>query len=212
MRIGSLRQRLDIQYETVIGSTNPGAFEPKKVWVDWKRNVACSVFVRRGQEHFMQSNDGQGGQRFSKDQWQFTVRYNSVIGIDPTMRIKHGGMYFDIRHIRPDDQTRREMMIECEVQDAVIGAAPLVPSVLDFIREGVVGTPYQGFAISAEGGVAPYTFAEESAGLPPGLVLDINSGAISGTPTTAGVWPVDIQVMDVSGAVAPISFEITINE
>ena len=39
----------------------------------------------------------------------------------------------------------------------------------------------------ATGGVPPYTFSIVSGSLPPGLTLNTSTGAITGTPTTAGV-------------------------
>lgn len=119
--IGNLRQRLTIQRKVAAGSSDDGYSDVLVAWEDWKTSVPCSLYVRRGQERFQEI--GEGGQRYSSDTYQFTVRYNSVVGIDATMRILHGGNTFDIRSIRPDAQTRREMVIECEVQDAVIDGA-----------------------------------------------------------------------------------------
>lgn len=209
MRIGSLRRRLDIVFETVVGSESEGAFEAKKVWMEWRSGVPCSVSVRRGQEHFMQI--GEGGQRFSKDIYYFTVRYRSVDGIDPTMKVRYDGLLYDIRHIRPDAQMKREVTLECEVQDFALGSPPLIPSVLDFIPEGTVGVAYGGFTVSAEGGVTPYVFAEDSAGLPPGLIINSSTGLISGTPTTQGIWPCEVFVSDADGTMRSLTFSIKIN-
>jgi large repetitive protein len=51
-----------------------------------------------------------------------------------------------------------------------------------------------GFTFSAGGGAAPYTWT--ATGLPPGLNLDLTSGNISGTPTTAGSYSVSVAVSD----------------
>ena len=50
------------------------------------------------------------------------------------------------------------------------------------VGDGKVGVPYAG-QLSASGGTGPYTFS--GTGLPDGLALS-TSGAITGTPTTAG--------------------------
>ena len=50
---------------------------------------------------------------------------------------------------------------------------------------GNVGVPYPpGAAAQVTGGVPPYTYAVS--GLPPGLLFNTSTGAITGTPTTAG--------------------------
>lgn len=208
MRIGALRQRLDIQFKTVAGSTNDGHFEGNEVWQTWKSAVPCSVYVRRGQERFQEI--GEGGQRYSNDSYHFTVRYKSVEGIDSTMRVLHRGNVFDIRALRPDGQFNRGLVIECEVQDAVIGHPPLIPAVLSVIPMGTVGQAYAGFTVTASGGTGPYTFLAESGGLPPGLDIDDTTGEISGTPTHVGEWPCDIIISDAAGASVPLSFTIVV--
>ncbi len=212
MHFGLLRQRLDVQLKTTVGSTSQSAYEANEIWVDWRTSVPCSVSVRRGQEHYFQSSDGGSGQRFGRDIWFFSVRYNSVEGINSAMRIKHAGLVFDIRTIRPDDQSRREMIIEAEVSDAVVGKPPLILAIEESIPDGWVDEQYDGFAVSATGGTAPYQFSTDSAGLAPGLILDASTGSVSGTPTMAGTWPVSIQVSDASDAIFTLpDFNIVIH-
>ncbi len=58
-----------------------------------------------------------------------------------------------------------------------------------------VGLAY-GSGFAAKGGVSPYTFATSSGNLPPGLILDPATGAISGMPTAVGVYSFTGQVTD----------------
>jgi hypothetical protein len=62
------------------------------------------------------------------------------------------------------------------------------------------GSPYSS-ALSAAGGVPPYTFSNTGS-LPAGLTLDPSTGDITGTPTAAGLFNFTAQVADSSG-VAP---------
>jgi fimbrial isopeptide formation D2 family protein/uncharacterized repeat protein (TIGR01451 family) len=66
---------------------------------------------------------------------------------------------------------------------------------------GQVGMAFSS-ALVASGGTAPYTFAIVSGPLPPGLTLNAGTGAITGTPTTAGTYAFTAKVTDSKGATA----------
>ena len=76
---------------------------------------------------------------------------------------------------------------------------------------GTVGDAYnQTFA--ATGGTPPYTNWAVTAGtLPAGLGLNAATGALTGTPTAAGISSFTIQVTDSAAATATKAFSLTIN-
>lgn len=78
------------------------------------------------------------------------------------------------------------------------------------LPNGSVGSAYsQTLAVS--GGQTPYTWSVNSGALPPGLSLNTGTGAITGTPTTAGgPYGFTIGVVDVLGGSAAKSYSITI--
>ncbi|GIM88254.1 type II secretion system protein [Paractinoplanes toevensis] len=83
--------------------------------------------------------------------------------------------------------------------------APTVPT-------GVVsriGDAYS-LALSASGGVAPYT-PWDVTGLPPGLAFDAGTGLISGSPTTAGTYTVTVTVTDANARTGKANYTHTVN-
>lgn len=75
---------------------------------------------------------------------------------------------------------------------------------------GVVGVAYSETIDETQGGVPPYTFSIPSGALPAGLSLNSTTGAISGTPTTAGTSTFTIRATDANGSTGDTPFEIII--
>src|SRR5208337_2409742 len=73
-----------------------------------------------------------------------------------------------------------------------------------------VGVAYSS-ALVVSGGVAPYTFSITSGSLPPGLTLNTSTGAITGTPTTAGTYNFTAQAVDSKGNTASASCSIVVS-
>lgn len=78
----------------------------------------------------------------------------------------------------------------------------------DAIPNGRLGNAYN-VALQATGGTPVYTFVVSSGTLPPGLSLS-GSGVLSGTPTSAGSFPVVIRLGDSNGAEFQKSFTILV--
>jgi large repetitive protein len=70
----------------------------------------------------------------------------------------------------------------------------------------------QGYSTSlaATGGTPPYQWAA-GAGLPGGLTINPQTGALAGTPSAAGVFTFPIQVTDATPATATASFSLTVH-
>ena len=72
-----------------------------------------------------------------------------------------------------------------------------------------VGTAYPSTTMVATGGTGSYTWSSST--LPSGLVINSFTGAITGTPTTAGLYPaVTVRVTDSVGVSVTRSYSITI--
>lgn len=65
------------------------------------------------------------------------------------------------------------------------------------LQNGVTGTSYSATLLAA-GGTPGFTWTITSGGLPAGLALDRNSGAITGTPTEAGTFGISVRAVDSS--------------
>ncbi|WP_165798896.1 putative Ig domain-containing protein [Shimia abyssi] len=66
--------------------------------------------------------------------------------------------------------------------------------------------------LSASGGISPYTFSiEDDSSLPPGISFS-SAGLVFGTPTTSGVFPLVVNVVDNEGNNGTASYTLTIDE
>ena len=59
-------------------------------------------------------------------------------------------------------------------------------------------------------GVAPFTWGLTYGSLPPGLSFDVQSGTISGIPTTIGIYKFGARVTDANGVRAARDLTITV--
>ncbi|HMA46137.1 MAG TPA: putative Ig domain-containing protein, partial [Frankiaceae bacterium] len=75
---------------------------------------------------------------------------------------------------------------------------------------GTAGSPYSA-TLAAAGGTPPYTWAVVAGTLPPGLSLAPSTGAISGSPTTAGTSGLTVQVSDSASRTAAAALAIAIS-
>lgn len=65
-------------------------------------------------------------------------------------------------------------------------------------------------SVAASGGRQPYAWSLQSGSLPPGLVLNADSGSISGTATKMGTYRFVVLVKDATGSTATRSLEIKV--
>jgi len=88
-----------------------------------------------------------------------------------------------------------------------VAPAPLVIS--GTLPYAQVGQPYSA-ALAASGGVPPYDWVVS--GLPPELALDPATGVISGTPATAGSYPVGVTVYDSRNDFAAAQYTLVVSD
>ena len=65
------------------------------------------------------------------------------------------------------------------------------------VENGTISVPYMGYPV-ATGGTPGYSWSVSSGTLPPGLVLDPETGTIDGVPTNTGSWSFTLSVTDSS--------------
>ncbi|MDD4569778.1 MAG: S-layer homology domain-containing protein, partial [Tepidanaerobacteraceae bacterium] len=76
---------------------------------------------------------------------------------------------------------------------------------------GMVGTPYS-YTLTATGGTGSYSFNINDGCLPSGLVLDNNTGVLSGIPSTTGSYTFTIMAIDGDSAIDKHNYTLIINE
>ena len=87
---------------------------------------------------------------------------------------------------------------------------PTISITPETVPEGEEGAFYSELFMAA-GGTEPYVYTITAGGLPPGLALDPNSGAVSGTPTTAGIFDFAISAVDFEFCIGSQDYTIIIN-
>jgi large repetitive protein len=91
----------------------------------------------------------------------------------------------------------------------VAAAAPALTVSCNLPTTLPAGQAYSG-SCSASGGTAPYTFAVNPGSLPAGLTLNATSGAITGTPTTAGGSSFSIVATDSAAQTGSQAYTVTV--
>jgi hypothetical protein len=77
------------------------------------------------------------------------------------------------------------------------------------LPNGTQNITYNGIAFTADGGVAPYTYAVTQGSLPDGLILS-TGGLLSGKPTTSGSTSFNITVTDADGNTKTQGYSIAV--
>ncbi|MHA3774172.1 DUF4082 domain-containing protein [Verrucomicrobiota bacterium sgz303538] len=90
-----------------------------------------------------------------------------------------------------------------------VSASPLVITTSS-LPDVTINTAYNA-TLAASGGTAPRSWSLTNGSLPPGLTLANSTGAISGTPTTAGIFSFTVQVSDSSVQVQTASKTLSIS-
>jgi hypothetical protein len=114
--------------------------------------------------------------------------------------------------VRVTDSVGGTATKELSITISPAGVVPLTITTVSPLPGGTVGSVYS-VTVSATGGTGTRTWSIVSGTLPTGLTLNSSTGAISGTPTTAGTSTVTIQVQDSGNPQQSIQrqFSLTIN-
>ena len=89
----------------------------------------------------------------------------------------------------------------------VIAAAPSLANAAP--PSGQAAVAYSD-ALAVTGGTGPFAWAVCGGSLPPGLTLNASTGALSGTPTTVGLYTFTVKVTDSFGLTATQTLSLTV--
>lgn len=106
------------------------------------------------------------------------------------------------------------MLVGCVgVASSPKGSSVPDPSALQILTTSIasasVGANYSA-NLEATGGVPPYTWSAPSGTLPAGLQLNPLTGAIIGTPSSAGKFPITVEIQDAHAAESSAKLSLTI--
>lgn len=90
-----------------------------------------------------------------------------------------------------------------------LAGCPVI-SLLGPLPHSIVNTAGYNASVEASNGVAPYGYLVTSGALPPGLSLDANTGAVTGTPTSVGTFVSTIRATDDNGCTGSVSYTVHI--
>lgn len=123
-----------------------------------------------------------------------TTNYTGTL-VNGAVTVPVNGLVAGVFPITVDYATQPNFQTNSATASLTVQATPAVIVISADLPRGITGQAYTGNA-TAVGGVTPYAF---SATLPSGLSINSTTGAISGTVTTAGTYPVTVTVSDASG-------------
>ena len=87
-------------------------------------------------------------------------------------------------------------------------AAPTIVVAPATLANATAATAYSA-TITASGGIGPYTFSTNPAALPAGMSLS-STGALSGTPTAAGIFAFTVAATDAHGQTGSLPYSLTV--
>jgi Putative Ig domain len=132
---------------------------------------------------------------------------NSSTNAAPTWSAANGGEYtitatvFCTNAPAATNQSSFVQHVGGNSPPAILTSSPL--------PRGALGATYSQ-TLQVTGGVPPYSWAVVSGSLPPGLILAINSGTISGTPTATSTFSFRVRVTDAGGLYSESDFSLVI--
>ncbi|OHB71729.1 MAG: hypothetical protein A2W23_06980 [Planctomycetes bacterium RBG_16_43_13] len=105
-------------------------------------------------------------------------------------------------------------LVDSELQEVTQDLTLLInppPEILTTsLPEATIEQPYSQ-SLSGTGGTAPLTWGITTGSLPPGIILNSATGALSGTPTASGIYPFTIRLMDSNAVSLNKELSITVN-
>jgi hypothetical protein len=127
------------------------------------------------------------------------------IAMFPSLAVSAPGVgYTLVASVTADGVVATALSVPFSVIDPVVIAMPSVGE-----RAARSGVPYA-LTLGATGGTAPYTWSIVGGELPGGLVLNPQTGAVSGTTNPAGPFTFTVQAQDVNGLFHTLTMCITV--
>jgi subtilisin family serine protease len=171
-----------------------GAAPNRTLHVEWFQ-VPHFNFGPSGTVTFELSLSENGDVRFQYLDTDFAdARWNNGVSATAGLERADGNVGKQVSHEQPLLTSGRA--VSCSYGAAPPPPPPPVPTITTTtLPGGTVGQAYSQ-TLAATGGTPPYAWSLDSGSLPPGLTLNGSTGAITGTPTSAGTASFTARVTD----------------
>jgi hypothetical protein len=127
---------------------------------------------------------------------------------NPPLRLLDSAYIYSAGYAFPTNSNSANYWVDVVFSPTAPPPAPLAITTTT-APDGAVTVPYSA-TLSGTGGTLPFAWSISSGALPPGLSINANTGAISGTPTALGTYNFTIRLSDASAPVQTVTRSMSI--
>jgi len=206
---GDILWRLGVDGDFTMNSTDPYPWFSGQHDVEFQYGgqQVLSLFDNGNTRVLSFPGENSRGQVLNVDQTKMQVSLSLNVNLDgyspalgTAQLLQNGDYAFEPGFLNPGAQSYEQSIeVTPSLYSLAVVSSPSPMTLACASSSGQVGVTYAS-SLTGSGGVPPYTFSITSGSLPPGLSLNTSTGAITGTPNTAGAFSFTVMAVDSTGA------------